>query len=73
MRVITPAMKLEVHLSSADVKDGNIVMAGMSGVMQCETVMPPAEVFHMMKLVLKPAIIKLLIGHMFSSKKTDKK
>lgn len=69
MRVITPAMKLEVNLSSADVKDGNIVMSGMSGVMQCETVMPPAEAFSLLKLVMKPSIIKLLISHLFSFKK----
>lgn len=69
MRVITPAMKLEVNLSSADVKDGNIVMSGMSGVMQCETVMPPAEVFNLIKLIMKPSIIKLLLSHLFSFKK----
>lgn len=65
MKVITPAMKLDVHLASSDVKDGNIVMSGMSGVMQCETVMPPKEVFQLIKLMIKPKIIKLLISQIF--------
>lgn len=68
MRVITPAMKLDVKLNTSDVKDGNIVMSGMSGVMECETIMAPAEVFRMIKLIIKPRIIKLLIGYIFSKK-----
>ncbi len=71
MRVITPAMKLEVKLNDSDVKDGNIVMSGMSGVMQCETIMAPAEVFQMIKLVIKPRIIKLLVRYLFSKKNSQ--
>ncbi|XQW86498.1 hypothetical protein ACOYR1_07175 [Thalassotalea piscium] len=69
MRVITPAMKLDVHLTSSEVKDGNIVMSGMSGVMQCETVMHPKEVFQLMKLMLKAQIIKVLFKQLFTFKK----
>lgn len=69
MRVITPAIKLDVKLAESSVVDGNIVMSGMSGVMVCETVMPPAELFHMMRLILKPQIIKLLIASLFSREK----
>ena len=66
MKVNTPAMKLDVHLASSEVKDGNIVMSGTSGVMQCETVMSPREVFHLMKLMLKASIIKLLLKQLFT-------
>lgn len=68
MQVITPAMKLEVKLNDSEVKDGKIAMAGMSGVMQCETIISPAEVYQMIKLILKPSIIKLLIMHLFTKK-----
>lgn len=68
MKVITPAMKLDVHMNRAEVKEGAVVLSGITGIMPCETSMTPKEIFQMMRLVMKPGIIWFLVSSVFRRK-----
>lgn len=72
MRVNTISMKLSLRIEEAGVKDGAIVMSGYAGAMPCETIMAADEAAYMIKLCLKPAIIKLVIKAFFARKPADK-
>ena len=71
MRVNTISMKLNVRIEEAGVKDGAIVMNGFAGAMPCGTVVAADEAAHMLKLCLKPAIIKLVLKAFFARKSAD--
>ncbi|MBP6515198.1 MAG: hypothetical protein KA224_08445 [Steroidobacteraceae bacterium] len=60
MRVITPAMKLTVRIDSATVKDGNLVMEGVAGMLPCETILAPAEIRKLLGMALRPKVLALL-------------
>ena len=60
MKVATPAMKLDVRINSVKAEDGLLVMDGVAGMMQCKTSLTPAEFRQMMRLALRPAVLKLL-------------
>ncbi|HEY1127787.1 MAG TPA: hypothetical protein VGF12_00140 [Roseateles sp.] len=66
MRVNTLSMKLNVRIEEAAVKEGAIVMSGFAGAMPCETVVAADEAAHMLRLCLKPAIIKLVLKAFFT-------
>jgi len=66
MRVNTLSMKLNVRIEEAGIKDGAIVMTGFAGAMPCETVVAADEAAHMLRLCLKPAIIKLVLKAFFT-------
>ncbi|NCT82007.1 MAG: hypothetical protein GXC94_02595 [Comamonadaceae bacterium] len=66
MRVNTLSMKLNVRIEEAGIKDGAIVMTGFAGAMPCETVVAADEAAHMLRLCLKPAIIKLVLKAFFA-------
>ena len=60
MKVATPAMKLDVRINDVRAEDGLLVMDGVAGMMQCKTSLTPAEFRQMMRLALRPAVLKLL-------------
>ena len=49
MRVVTPAMKLDVRIDELAAKDGLLQMSGVAGMLPCET-------------TLRPSILKLLLS-----------
>lgn len=65
MKVVTPAMKLELQLNKAEVKENTLVLSGITGVMPCETSITAKEIFQMIRLVMKPGILWFLISSPF--------
>jgi hypothetical protein len=64
MRVVTPAITLDVRIDDAAVKDGKLVLDGIAGMLPCETTLRPQELRKLLRLVLRPAVIRLLLrGH----------
>jgi hypothetical protein len=61
MRVVTPALKLDVRIDEARVKDGMLVLEGVAGMLPCETTLRPQEIRKLLKMVLKPAVFRLLL------------
>lgn len=61
MRVVTPALKLDVRIDSAAVKDGALVLEGVAGMLPCETTLRPQEIRKLLRMVLRPAVFVLLL------------
>jgi hypothetical protein len=61
MRVVTPALKLDVRIDEAHVKEGTLVLEGVAGMLPCETTLRPQELRKLLKMVLKPAVIRLVL------------
>lgn len=61
MRVVTPAIKLDVRIDSAAVKEGALVLEGVAGMLPCETTLKPQEIRKLLRMVLKPAVIRLVL------------
>ncbi len=61
MRVVTPALTLDVRIDDAAVKDGKLVLEGVAGMLPCETSLPAKELRKLLKLVLRPAVLGLLL------------
>ncbi|MGY0557739.1 MULTISPECIES: hypothetical protein [unclassified Lysobacter] len=60
MKVVTPAMKLDVRINEVDAQDGLLVMKGVAGMLPCTTSLSPAEFRQLMRMALRPAVLKLL-------------
>lgn len=61
MRVVTPAMKLDVRIDRGAVKDGQLVLEGVAGMMPCQTSLKPAELRRLIGIALRPAVLALLL------------
>lgn len=61
MRVVTPAITLDVRIDAASVKDGRLLLEGVAGMLPCETTLRPAEIRKLLRMVLKPAVLRLLL------------
>ncbi len=61
MRVVTPAITLDVRIDDAAVKDGKLVLDGIAGMLPCETTLRPQELRKLLRLVLRPAVLSLLL------------
>jgi len=57
MRVVTPAMKLDVEIEQVEVRDGRLVMQGLAGFLPCETSLGAAEARALIRRVLKPRVL----------------
>jgi hypothetical protein len=57
MRVVTPAMKLEVEIEQAALKDDRLVLTGLAGFLPCETSLGAAEARALLGKVLRPAVL----------------
>jgi hypothetical protein len=60
MRVITPAIKLDVRIEKVGENDGLLSFNGIAGTLPCETTLKPSEMRQLLKLALKPSVLKLL-------------
>ena len=61
MRVVTPAMKLEVAIEQAAVRDGRLVMTGLAGFLPCETSLEAPEARALLAKVLRPRVLWWLL------------
>jgi hypothetical protein len=57
MRVVTPAMKLDVEIEQAELKEGRLVLTGLAGFLPCETSLGAAETRALLRKVLRPAVL----------------
>ncbi|MEZ5530890.1 MAG: hypothetical protein R3E69_00730 [Steroidobacteraceae bacterium] len=62
MRVVTPAMKLDVRIDTLVAKDGLLQMNGVAGMLPCETTLRPSELRSMIGKLLRPSIFRLLLS-----------
>lgn len=60
MRVVTPAMKLDVRIDDATVEKTVLKLTGVAGMMPCEVTLTPAELRRLFRKVLRPATLALL-------------
>lgn len=61
MRVVTPAMKLDVRIEEAEVRGADLVFKGIAGILPCETTMSAAEVRRLIRMTLRPAVLAWLL------------
>lgn len=60
MKVVTPAMKLDVRINEVKSVDGLLVMDGVAGMLPCKTSLTPAEFRQLMRMALRPSVLRLL-------------
>lgn len=61
MRVVTPAITLDVRVDEIAVREGKLVLEGVAGMLPCETTLRPQELRKLLKLLLRPAVFRLLL------------
>ena len=61
MRVTTPAITLDVRIDSAAVTDDRLVLEGVAGMLPCETTLRAQELRRLLRMLLQPAVIRLLL------------
>lgn len=60
MRVVTPAMKLDVRIDDAKANQGLLKLSGVAGILPCEVTLTPAELRRLLIRVLRPGTLALL-------------
>ena len=60
MKVVTPAMKLDVRINQIANEDDLLVMQGVAGVLPCTTSLSPAEFRQILRMAMRPSVLKLL-------------
>ena len=63
MKVVTPAMKLDVRINEVKSVDGLLVMDGVAGMLPCKTSLTPAEFRQLLWMALRPSVLRLLFKH----------
>jgi hypothetical protein len=61
VRVVTPAITLDVRIDTAAVAEGKLVLEGVAGMLPCETTLRPQELRRLLKMMLQPAVLRLLL------------
>jgi hypothetical protein len=61
MRVITPAMKIDVRIDEARSDGGLLKLSGVAGILPCEVTLTPGELRRLFARVLRPATLGLLL------------
>ena len=61
MRVVTPAITLDVRIDTAAVAEDKLVLEGVAGMLPCETTLRPQELRRLLKMMLQPAVLRLLL------------
>ncbi len=61
MRVVTPAITLDVRVDEIAVREGRLVLEGVAGMLPCETTLRPQELRKLLKMLLRPAVFSLLL------------
>jgi hypothetical protein len=62
MRVVTPAIKLDVEIEQADVREGRLVLTGLAGILPCETSLTAPEARALLMKVLRPRVLLWVLG-----------
>ncbi len=58
MRVITPAMKLDLRLDRLELENGNrLMLKGVAGMLPCEAVLTAPEIRSLLKQALRPRVL----------------
>lgn len=60
MRVVTPAMKLDVRIDAVKSDQGLLKLSGVAGILPCEVTLTPAELRRLFTKVLRPSTLALL-------------
>jgi len=60
VKVVTPALKLDVRIDSVKSEDGLLVMDGVAGMLPCRTSLSPAEFRNLLRMALRPSVLSLL-------------
>ncbi|MBV6415931.1 MAG: hypothetical protein CMLOHMNK_00454 [Steroidobacteraceae bacterium] len=60
MKVVTPAMKLDVRIDSVKSEEGLLVMDGVAGMLPCKTTLSAAEFRKLLRMALRPSVLTLL-------------
>ncbi|MCC7182054.1 MAG: hypothetical protein IT509_00600 [Rhodocyclaceae bacterium] len=60
MKVVTPALKLDVRIDSVKSEEGLLVMDGVAGMLPCKTTLSPAEFRKLLRMALRPSVLTLL-------------
>lgn len=63
MRVVTPAMKLDVRIDEAAVDQDQLKLSGVAGILPCEVTLHPSELRRLLLRVLRPRTLLLLLRH----------
>jgi hypothetical protein len=61
MKVVTPAMKLNVRIDGGTVREGQLVLEGVAGVLPCQTTLSPPELRRLIAIALQPRVLALLL------------
>ena len=61
MRVVTPAITLDVRIDTAAVAEDKLVLEGVAGMLPCETTLRLQELRRLLKMMLQPAVLRLLL------------
>jgi hypothetical protein len=62
MRVVTPAIKLDVEIEQAEVRDDRLVLSGLAGILPCETSLTAREARALLLKVLRPRVLLWVLG-----------
>ena len=62
MRVVTPAMKLDVRIDEAKADQGLLKLSGLAGILPCEVTLTPVELRRLLLRVLRPSTLALLLS-----------
>jgi len=57
MKIKTPAMKLDLRIDKLEVKDGELRLDGVAGMLPCEASMSAREVRSLLAKALRPKVI----------------
>lgn len=60
MRVVTPAITLDLRIDKIERADGRLLLTGVAGMLPCEATLDPSEIRHLLKLALKPSLLPVL-------------
>lgn len=60
MKIVTPAMKLDMRIEKVRPDEGLLLIEGVTGVMPCKASLTPAEFRQLLKFALRPRVLALL-------------
>lgn len=61
MRVVTPSITLDVRIDDVSVREGRLLLDGVAGPMPCETTLTAPELRRLLRMLMKPAVLRLML------------
>lgn len=62
MRVVTPAITLDLRIDKIESANGRLLLTGVAGMLPCEATLDPSEIRRLFGLAFKPALFPLLMA-----------